>query len=472
MRRPGAVRRAVCAGLALLPAAAHAESTQPHELAVALAELGPRVPGTAAHAAARELLLAAMSRAGLAQVTALPVPGAEGLRNLTGVLTGVLPGEGGGEIVLAAHYDTVAGSPGALDDASGCAVVVAAAADLARTPRRHSVRVVLFDGEESGLRGSRGWRASPGPGGEPVLAALDVDWVGDRRARGAVVTSFPVRRGGRPVLAPGWLVYAALRGADAAAWPLEAFDSRLPLPAQLLLRAARPSFGADSDALLEQGVPTVLLTDFSVLAPDPALHSAADGPARLDGERLRRWSAAVAAIARRLDGLAGRPVPEDEYLAAAGRVWLRRDLLWVGLVLWVSLVLRGRPGRWRGADVEERRRRGRWYLPGFLFRALFLVSLLVEPALALPLLSPAALLSLVPAEAGRRALRTALGLLPAGGLLAALSFAAARGRVEGWTLPWASALLLVATLAAYAAACARGPRPPDATRAASPGPIS
>jgi len=50
---------------------------------------------------------------------------------------GVVPGHDRDEIVLSAHYDSVAGSPDR-DDSSGCGVAVAAAADLRRTPLRHT----------------------------------------------------------------------------------------------------------------------------------------------------------------------------------------------------------------------------------------------------------------------------------------------------------------------------------------------
>src|SRR5947209_1420357 len=141
-------------------------------IAAGLARLGPRPSGTAANTAAVELLRAAMLRAGLSRVEAIPAPESLPLRSLTGVL----PGAAGDEIVLSAHYDTVTWSPGAGDDASGCGAILAAAADLARTPLAHTVRVLLFDGEEIGLRGSRAWLAALGPAGrERILAAVNVE---------------------------------------------------------------------------------------------------------------------------------------------------------------------------------------------------------------------------------------------------------------------------------------------------------
>lgn len=65
----------------------------------------------------------------------------------------VLPcGRPGAEaVVLGAHYDSVRNSPGANDDASGVAAVVAVAGDLVRaTARRRDVIVVFFDEEGTG----------------------------------------------------------------------------------------------------------------------------------------------------------------------------------------------------------------------------------------------------------------------------------------------------------------------------------
>jgi hypothetical protein len=397
-----------------------------------------------------------MRRAGLERVRAVPVAGRPSLVNLEGSL----PGVSGQEIVLSAHYDTVAGSPGAGDDASGCGVVLAAAADLARTPRRHAVRVVLFDGEEKGLLGSQAWVKGLAPEARSrVLANLNVEMVGWPGSAGPVLHTFPVREKGRRVMPPGWLVHAVLRGGEAAGLPLSVADNRYPVLGQYVLRSARVRLAADSDSFLKMGIPAVALSDSSALKLDPAYHGPEDTAARLDAKRLERWTDLVAASVRRLDALAGRPLPEDRYLAAFGRVWLRRDLMWPVFLVWALLVFRGRPGRWRGASAEEHRRQGRAYVPGFLFRMLLLLAILLAPVFAV-LLFPAALLALAPPRrVWARALAIALGVLPALLVTAAVVSAIAIGaasRKAGFEGSWLDAGLVAGTLVCYALLIGRG----------------
>ena len=59
------------------------------------------------------------------------------------------------QVLLGAHYDSVSGSPGANDNASGTAVVLDIARQLAGTQQARGVWFVAFDGEEDGLHGSR-----------------------------------------------------------------------------------------------------------------------------------------------------------------------------------------------------------------------------------------------------------------------------------------------------------------------------
>ena len=57
-------------------------------------------------------------------------------------------------IVIGAHYDTVPGSPGADDNATGVAVLLELARDIASAPLKYPVQLVAFDMEEYGYLGS------------------------------------------------------------------------------------------------------------------------------------------------------------------------------------------------------------------------------------------------------------------------------------------------------------------------------
>ena len=62
--------------------------------------------------------------------------------------------------VLGAHYDTVAHSPGADDNATGVAAVLEIARLLKKHLHTHSIVLAFWDGEEKGLLGSRAYLAS------------------------------------------------------------------------------------------------------------------------------------------------------------------------------------------------------------------------------------------------------------------------------------------------------------------------
>lgn len=60
-------------------------------------------------------------------------------------------------LAVVSHYDSVAEAPGAADDAQGVAVALEAARVLgARTSPRHTLMIIVTDGEESGLMGAAG----------------------------------------------------------------------------------------------------------------------------------------------------------------------------------------------------------------------------------------------------------------------------------------------------------------------------
>ncbi|MEL6777857.1 MAG: M20/M25/M40 family metallo-hydrolase [Cyanobacteria bacterium J06597_16] len=83
-------------------------------------------------------------------------------------------------IVVGAHYDTVPGSPGADDNASGVAVMLALAALLSHSegqPKR-SVYLVAFDLEEYGLVGSRHFAAEWRAQNKPLHLMLSLEMLG------------------------------------------------------------------------------------------------------------------------------------------------------------------------------------------------------------------------------------------------------------------------------------------------------
>jgi hypothetical protein len=282
--------------------------------------------------------------------------------------------------------------------------------ELARTPQRRRPR--FFDASEAlDLRSLEHGRAN-------VLALLEVAFNDGRNGSGLTVgISHADDR-----LSPGWLVHAILRAADTVRVRASVVDSRSSWTGQLVARSTRRLPAGQANEALAAGVPAAVL-----LLPSAALE--AGGEASLqDGNRL------LAAVTRRLDGLDGPPVFEDEYLVAAGRVWLRRDLYWLCLGLWLLLFWRDRSRQPKGAGRE--------------FRWLFLVASLVAPVFASVLLTlPAA------AAAWRPRMRwLALGALaPAGVYAIRLSIVLLAGaRVTIDAIP---AVLVASTLGVFTWTC-------------------
>ena len=81
-------------------------------------------------------------------------------------------------ILVGAHYDTVPGSPGADDNASGVAVLLAIAELLSTNSSRRPIHFIAFDLEEYGLVGSTAcaqrWRAQQ----RPIHLMLSLEMLG------------------------------------------------------------------------------------------------------------------------------------------------------------------------------------------------------------------------------------------------------------------------------------------------------
>lgn len=81
-------------------------------------------------------------------------------------------------ILIGAHYDTVPGSPGADDNATGVAVLLELARSISAHPLRHPVRCVAFDLEEYGLVGSTAYADALRQQGQALRLMLSLEMLG------------------------------------------------------------------------------------------------------------------------------------------------------------------------------------------------------------------------------------------------------------------------------------------------------
>lgn len=119
----------------------------------------PTPIGSVAGDAVRDYLVSTLSAAGLS----VEVQKGLGSRTFGGVtaaglvhnVVATLPGYAStGRVVLAAHYDTTFGTPGAADDKSSVAAMLETARALGGEPSRNDIVMIFTDGEEVGLLGA------------------------------------------------------------------------------------------------------------------------------------------------------------------------------------------------------------------------------------------------------------------------------------------------------------------------------
>lgn len=86
--------------------------------------------------------------------------------------------------IICAHYDATSrqnpsiSAPGADDNGSGTAAVMEAARVMAGESYMHTVKFILFPGEEQGLHGSAAYAARAAADGEEILGAINLDMIG------------------------------------------------------------------------------------------------------------------------------------------------------------------------------------------------------------------------------------------------------------------------------------------------------
>jgi len=207
---------------------------------------------------------------------------------------------GAGDIVVGAHYDTVPGSPGADDNASGVAVLLELAA------MKLPIRFVAFANEEppysfSPEMGSWAWAKRARERGDAVRAMFSLEMLGYYRdAPGS--QHYPAPLG---LFYPDRADFVAFVG-DLGARGLvrrsiEAFRKNAQFPSE---GVAAPAFipgvtWSDHWSFGRHGYPAIMITD-TAFYRYPHYHLPSDTPDKLDYERMARVTLGLAAMLRAL----------------------------------------------------------------------------------------------------------------------------------------------------------------------------
>ncbi|MFM8551878.1 MAG: M28 family peptidase [Nitrospiraceae bacterium] len=208
-------------------------------------------------------------------------------------------------LLIAAHYDTVAGSPGADDNASGLAVLVEAARSLTDSVLARAVRFIGFCLEEEDLLGSRAYAAQLRAANQPIQGMIALECVGYASTQPYSQRTPP----GIPVEVPTVGNFLGIIGNEAAAPLLAAFAQAATglVPALKTVPLLVPGRGerlpdtrrSDHAAFWDQDYPALMLTDTADFR-NPHYHRPTDTIETLDFAFMERVAQCVAAAVVRL----------------------------------------------------------------------------------------------------------------------------------------------------------------------------
>jgi hypothetical protein len=409
----------------LLAASIDGEAALRH--ASALAALGPHPWGSPRAQAAAAYVASRLRDAGLDEVE-VQVFDRHGVRGANVVAALRAPGE---EFVLVgAHHDTAPDAPGAYDDGGGVGLLIELARVLARDERRaRTVVFASFDGEEAWsagkgtTAGSRAFVERLGPRARSLVAAFAIEmsgWKGGSPVLHPIAYGDPRARG-RTVIAPAWLVRAALEGSRESGAPLGVGDPYLSWLYQPAVRTFRVRLYGDDLSFLQAGHPALFTSDSSFSAFYPDYHEASDTADKLDAVALERMGRGVLGVVRALQRVPRGPAEEPHWFACFGRV-----------IEWPWLIGLGAAGLLPGL--------GRGSRAGGLALGVRILQAILAGVLVWRHPVPALWIFLVPLLLlpWRRSWWTVLvAVAPAFGLLAIGVAAWWRGSVNGvWLAPW------------------------------------
>jgi len=197
-------------------------------------------------------------------------------------------------VILGAHYDTAREAPGADDNASGVAGVLALARIFAAERQTRSVRFVLFPNEEppwfpTADMGSRQYATAARARNDQIVAMLSIESIGYYDTeKGTQRYPFPLNLA-YPNVGDFIGFVSNLKSRSLLHRAIGAFRAHATLPTQ---GAAAPSWvpgvwWSDHWSFWREGYPAIMITDTAPYR-NPFYHTPQDTPDKLDYDRMAR----------------------------------------------------------------------------------------------------------------------------------------------------------------------------------------
>ncbi|SLM47524.1 Peptidase M28 [Nitrospira japonica] len=206
-------------------------------------------------------------------------------------------------LLIGAHYDTVVGSPGADDNASGLVVLLELADALRKVQLPRPVWLAAFNLEEEGLLGSKTFADELRRAKQPFGGAIILECVGYAVNKEGSQRKPP----GIPIAVPTVGNFLGIVGNEASHGLADAMarSAKHRVPALETLTMIVPGRGeqlpdtrrSDHAAFWDAGFPAVMLTDTANFR-NPHYHRPTDEIETLNLDFLERVAAAVAAMAQ------------------------------------------------------------------------------------------------------------------------------------------------------------------------------
>jgi hypothetical protein len=212
-------------------------------------------------------------------------------------------------LIVGAHYDSAGTSPGADDNASGVAVLLAVAHAMTGTVNERTVRFVAFTNEEPPFfhtehMGSRVYARSCVAGGDHIVGMLCLESLGyfdESEGSQRYPEEIDADAAGYPKTGDFVAVVGNLNSARLVDTCVDRFNRAARVPAVGAALAPLSPWISASDhwSFWQEDIPAVMLTDTAPLR-NPYYHTVGDTLETLDLERLTEVARGVEAVTRHL----------------------------------------------------------------------------------------------------------------------------------------------------------------------------